>query len=134
MNHIRSIQDETGDADVCVCVCVYVCVEAGVPGEVISTQRHIPVKGEMRGATSFSSGLEQDAPAAENFDPSSPHVITTQPFYETITAKLCQLYGTLYCFFFLFLSSCREKQQISISSWPQENEIQGRCDSFIPSQ
>ena len=27
--------------------------------------------------------------------------------------------------FFLFLSSCREKQQISIASWPQGNEIQG---------
>ena len=33
--------------------------------------------------------------------------------------------GPYIVFFFLFLSSCREKQQISISSWPQENEIQG---------
>ena len=83
-------------------VCVCVCVEGGVPGEVLSTQRHIPMKGEVRGATSFSSGLGQDAPAAENFDPSSPHVITTQPSYETITAKLCPCYGTLYWLFFFF--------------------------------
>ena len=68
---------------------VCVCVEGRVPEKVISTQRQIPMKGEVRGATSFSSGLGQDAPATENFDPSSPHVITTQPSYETITAKLC---------------------------------------------
>ena len=37
-------------AGVCVWVgvCVCVCVEGGVPGEVLSTQRHVPGKGEMR--------------------------------------------------------------------------------------
>ena len=125
MNRIRSIQDETGDADTCwgVGVCVCVCVwRAGCQGSYFPSKACSSERGDEVGHC-FSSGLGQDAPAAENLDPSSPCVIATQPSYETITAKLCRLYGTLYCF--LFLSSCREKQQISISSWPQENEIQG---------